>query len=113
MSKDFFPDSYQNQRDWAKNIVDNTAGKVAGVEGWDAARISAFTARARKIQDAAQAVLDAQNALNAASGTLADVIDTELPEIRQDVGNLKKSRRPAGFRAVRCRSRLPACRWRR
>lgn len=44
------------------------------------------------MQDAAQAVLDAQTAVDAATGVLDTVLADELPEIRQDIGNMKKSR---------------------
>ena len=90
--KDFVPDSVRNQRDWAKNIVDKGPGIVSGVEGWDAARISAFIARVKKIQDAAQLVLDTQATLDTLGGALGTVLTVELPEIRRDVANLKKSR---------------------
>ena len=90
--KDFFPDSVKNRRDWAQNIIDNAAAQLAGVEGWDAARIAAFVARVTKIRDAAQAVIDAQDVVDAKNGALATVLDDELSEIRQDIGNMKKSR---------------------
>jgi hypothetical protein len=90
--KDFVPDSVKNQRDWAKNIVDTAAAQLAGVEGWDAARIAAFVGRVKQIQDAAQAVLDAQAVFDTKNGLLRDVLNDQLPEIRQDIGNLKKSR---------------------
>jgi hypothetical protein len=90
--KDFVPDSVKNQRDWAKNIVDQGPGIIAGVEGWDAARIAAFVARVKKIQDAAQAILDAQSTLDTLGGALDTLLADELPEIRKDIGNLKKSR---------------------
>jgi hypothetical protein len=90
--KDFVPDSVRNLRDWAKNIVENGPGILAGVEGWDAARIAAFIARVKKIQDAAQAILDGQSTLDTLGGVLDTLLEDELPEIRKDIGNLKKSR---------------------
>ena len=90
--KDFVPDSVKNQRDWAKNIVDKGPGIISGIEGWDAARITAFIARVKKIQDAAQLVLDTQITLDTVGGALDTVLSVELSEIRKDVGNLKKSR---------------------
>jgi hypothetical protein len=90
--KDFVPDSVKNLRDWAKNIVDKGPALLAGVEGWDAARIAAFLARVKKIQDAAQAMLDGKATLDALGGVLETLLEAELPEIRKDVGNLKKSR---------------------
>lgn len=60
-------------------------------EGWDAPRIATFVARVTRIRDAAQAVLDAQTALNAKVGALGTVRADELPEIRQDIANMKKS----------------------
>jgi len=90
--KDFVPDSVKNLRDWAKKSVENAAAQLAGVEGWDAARIAAFIARMKKIQDAAQAVLDAKAALDALNGSLETVLAAELPEVRQDIGNMKRSR---------------------
>ena len=90
--KDFVPDSVRNQRDWAKNIVDKGPGIISGTEGWDAARIAAFVARVKKIQDAAQLVLDTQATLDTLGGALDAALGVELPEIRRDVANLKKSR---------------------
>ncbi len=92
MPKDFFPDSFINIRDWTQNIIDNATAQLAGVEGWDAARIAAFVARVQQIRDAAQAVLDAQATVSAATGTLQHLIADQLPEVRQDIGNMKKSR---------------------
>ena len=90
--KDFVPDSWKNLRDWAQTIITNAAAQLAGVEGWDSTRIAAFVARVTKIRDAAQAVLDAQTVLDAKIGALGTVRADELPEIRQDIGNMKKSR---------------------
>ncbi|MCX6979243.1 MAG: hypothetical protein NTV08_00595 [Verrucomicrobia bacterium] len=90
--KDFVPDSWKNLRDWAQNIVTNAAAQLTGVEGWDAPRIAAFVARVTKVRDAAQAVLDAQSVLDAKTGALAQIRSDELPEVRQDIGNMKKSR---------------------
>jgi len=90
--KDFVPDSWKNVRDWAQKIIDNAAEQLTGVEGWDDARVAAFLIRVTKIRDAAQAVLDANATLDAATGALDGVLTVELPEIRQDIGNMKKSR---------------------
>ena len=89
--KDYVPDSWKNLRDWAQNIITNAAAQLAGVEGWDAPRIAAFVARITKIRDAAQAVLDAQAALDGKTGALDQTRSDELPEIRQDVANMKGS----------------------
>ena len=90
--KDFFPDSFKNQRDWAGNIVTNASAQLAGVEGWDTLRVTPFVARVTKIRDAAQAILDAQIVLEAKTGALYAVIKSDLLEIRKDIGNMKKSR---------------------
>lgn len=90
--KDYVPDSWKNLRDWAQTIIEHAGAQLAGVEGWDATRVSAFIGRITRIRDAAQAVLAAQAAVDAQSGALEQVLGDELPEIRQDVGNLKKSR---------------------
>ncbi len=79
-------------RDWAQNIIDTAAAQLAGVEGWDAARITAFVARITKIRDGAQAVLDAHAAMEGKVGLLHTVLGAELPEVRKDIGNMKKSR---------------------
>ena len=89
---DFFPDSIKNQNEWAKTIGDQGSAQITGVEGWDAARTTAFLARVKKIQDSSKAILDALAALDAAQGAHQDVLDTELPEVRIDIANLKKSR---------------------
>lgn len=90
--KDYVPDSARNLRDWAQNIIDNAPTILAGVEGWDAARITAFIARVTTMRDAAQAVLDAQAAVDSTTGTLDQILGVQLPEVRQDIGNMKKSR---------------------
>jgi hypothetical protein len=90
--KDFVPDSSKNLRDWSQKIIDNATLQLTGIEGWDAARVAAFIARITKIRDAAQAVLTAQSTLDAKVGALDTVRTDELPEIRKDVGNMKKSR---------------------
>lgn len=90
--KDYVPDSTRNLRDWAQNLIDNSAAILAGVEGWDAARVAAFVVRVTTIRDEAQAVLDAQAAVEAAAGSLDQTLSVQLPEVRQDIGNMKKSR---------------------
>jgi hypothetical protein len=91
-AKDFFPDSYKNQNTWSKNIGEKGSAQIAGVEGWDAARITAFLARVQQIEDSSQAILNAQAVLEAAVGTHEANLKTILPEVRKDLGNLKKSR---------------------
>ena len=90
--KDYVPDSAKNQRDWAQNIIDTIAAVLTGVEGWDAARIAAFVVRVTTIRDAAQAVINAQAAVDSATGALDQLLGVQLPEVRQDIGNMKKSR---------------------
>lgn len=90
--KDYVPDSVKNLRDWAQKNIDHAAAQLGGVEGWDAARIAGYVARMTKILDAAQAVLDAQAALDGKAGLLDQARTDELPELRQDIGNMKTSR---------------------
>ena len=86
------PDSVKNLRDWGNKIVLNAATQLSGVEGWDGPRISPFVARVTKIRDAAQAVLDAQAVVEAKTGLIEDSLAHDLPEVRRDIGNMKKSR---------------------
>ncbi len=92
VKKDWMPDSLRNRRDWAKNIMDNGTAQLTGVEGWDAARITAFIARVTRVHDSAQATLDAQEATQTAGGAHDQTMREESAEIRADVANIKKSR---------------------
>jgi hypothetical protein len=89
--KDYIPDSYKNLRDWAQNILDHL-DPIATRIGWPAALATSFKGRITRIRDLADAVLDQQAALDTAIGQLERGRDTELPEIRTDLNNLKSTR---------------------
>ena len=89
--KDFIPDSAQGLVNWTTNAlteIDAIATRIA----WPPAAVTGLKARLTIVKTAAQDVLDKQNDLDAATGQLADKKDTELPEIRRDINNLKTTR---------------------
>lgn len=89
--KDYLPDSPRNQRDWAQNFTAQFP-TIAKRIGWTDDDIKALCARVTKLQETAQAVVDADAAHDVAMGQLDSVRDAELSEIRLDVANLKKTR---------------------
>ena len=89
--KDYIPESPRNQRDWSQNFGVQFPA-IAKRIGWSDADIKALTQRITKLQDAAQAVVDADSAHDVAVGQLDAVRDVEMPEIRLDIANLKKTR---------------------
>ena len=89
--KDFVPDSAKNFHDWSANYFDKATAQLTGLTGWDAARISALKAHLAPMRDAAQAVLDAQKALDDATGALVKVKSDHLPTVRSESANIKTS----------------------
>lgn len=89
--KDFIPDGALPLRDWTANYlleIDPIATRIS----WPIANTTALKTRLTTIKNAAQAVIDAQNALDTATGQLELAKETELPEIRKDTNNLKSTR---------------------
>ncbi len=89
--KDYIPDSAQALVNWTTNYlaeIDAIATRIS----WPAAQTTALKTRLTSVQAAAQAVLARQNDLDAATGQLEMLKDSELPEIRRDTNNLKSTR---------------------
>ena len=89
--KDFVPDSAKNFHDWSANYFDKATAQLTGLTGWDAARIAALKAHLAPMRDAAQAVLDAQKALDEAVGALVKAKKDHLPPVRSESSNIKTS----------------------
>ena len=89
--KDYVPDSAKNLRDWATNYHDKATAQLAGLTGWDAARVTALKAQIAPVRDAAQAVVDAQQALDDTLGNLAKSRTDHLPAIRGESTSIKTS----------------------
>ena len=90
MTGDYIPDSAQNLRDWANNYIKELPAIGTRI-GWPAGSVTAITALLTTIRDAAQAVLDEQNALKAKTGLLAQAKADNFPTIRQNTANLKST----------------------
>ena len=86
--KDFIPDSYKNLHDWTANYSAQL-GAIATRIGWPTASVTSLKAQLDGITTAAQAVLDAQHALDLAVGQLNAAKGTAMPVIRMDTKNLK------------------------
>ena len=89
--KDYVPDSAKNLHDWAANYFDKATAQLTGLTGWNAARITALQGELAPIRDAAQAVMDAQQALDEVMGTLAKARTDHLPAIRGESSSIKTS----------------------
>ena len=85
---DYVPDSAQNVRDWADNYLTELPA-IATRISWPPASVTALVAALTAIRDAAQAVLDAQNALTTTLGQLSQAKTAHLPLIRKSTANLK------------------------
>lgn len=85
---DYVPDSFQNLRDWAENLDTEIAIQAAAL-GLTPARVTAFQALAVAIRDAAEDVLDKQDALDTAVGDLRSKLSATLPALRLEVNNIK------------------------
>ena len=89
--KDFVPDSAKNFHDWCVKYHENASPQLSGVTGWDAARIATLKGQLLPMRDAAQAVLDAQQALDDAMGALSKSKKDHLPTVRSESSNIKTS----------------------
>lgn len=89
--KDYIPDSAKNLHDWADNYHAKAAAQLTGLTGWDAARIAALRGHLAPLRDAAQAALDAQQALDDTLGALAKARTDHLPAIRGESSSIKTS----------------------
>ena len=89
--KDYIPDSPRNQRDWSQNFIAQFPA-IAKRVGWTDPDIKSLVQRVTKLLEAAQGVIDADAASEVALGQHNTAMDAELPEIRLDIGNLKKTR---------------------
>ena len=90
-NRDYIPDSAINIRNWCDTqlkLIDAIAARI----GWPESTLAAYKARLTRLRDAAQVVLDAQNAVTTALGLLSALKDLEVPELRRDVNNLKFTR---------------------
>jgi hypothetical protein len=91
MKKDYIPDSPQGIVNWTTNFlaeIDAVATRIS----WPTAQVTALKTRLTNLKNAAQAVLDKQNDLEAATGQLDQMKLIEVPEIRIDTNNLKTTR---------------------
>lgn len=91
MKKDYIPDSAQGFVNWTTNYlaeIDAIATRI----GWPPAQVTALKTRLTALKEAAQAVLDKQNDLEAATGQFDQLKLIEVPEIRTDTKNLKSTR---------------------
>ena len=91
MNKSIIPDSTENLYEWAKNFCEKAPAQLAGLEGWDANRISSLVSRVGTIRDTAKAILDAQAVVEEKLGDLDGAKTTHLPSIRLDAANIKTS----------------------
>lgn len=91
MNKSIIPDSPENLYEWAKNFTDKAPAQLAGLEGWDANRISSLVSRVGTIRDTAKAILDAQAVVDEKLGDLEGAKNTHLPSLRNDFANIKVS----------------------
>lgn len=89
--KDFVPDSYKSFHDWSENYRDQATEQLTGLTGWDKPRIDALKAHLNAMTTAAQAVLDAQKALDDAVGTLGKAKTDHLPVVRTESTSIKTS----------------------
>lgn len=91
MKKDYIPDSAQGFVNWTTNYlaeIDAIATRI----GWPTAQVTALKTRLTSLKEAAQAVLDKQNDLEAATGQFDQLKLIEVPEVRTDTKNLKSTR---------------------
>ncbi len=89
--KDFVPDSAKNFHDWCAAYFDKATAQLTGLTGWDAPRIAVLKGHLAPMRDAAQAVLDAQKALDDAMGALAKAKADHLATVRSESSNIKTS----------------------
>ena len=86
--RDYIPDSYKNLHDWAANYSAQL-GAIATRIGWPTASVTALKAQLDGLTTAAEAVLEAQAALDTAIGLLTTAKGTAFPAVRMDTKNLK------------------------
>jgi hypothetical protein len=91
MKKDYIPDSAQGIVNWTTNYL-KEIDAIATRIGWPTDQATSLKTRLTTLKEAAQAVLDKQNDLEAATGQLDQLKLSQVPEIRTDTNNLKTTR---------------------
>jgi hypothetical protein len=90
MPSDYIPDSFENRYNWLVNLKTQVNTNAAALK-LDAAKLAAFNTMIDSLIAVYKAVIDAQTALDTASGNAHDTYDSNVGDLRAFINEMKNN----------------------